>query len=276
MSEMRTIVDTVAGIARIAGDLLIGMQAMPRVVDEKGRADLVTDADRAAEALVVDKLTAAFPGAHLLLEEGGARATTGTGHESLLFVVDPVDGTTNYAAGNPHFAVSIGVVRKGELAGGVIVDPWRGETFLAVRGEGAWLFTRGADLGRRLAVTTTAALRDTVLASGFPYTRYTDHDDNHAEFVALNLLTRGCRRNGAATLDLAWVAAGRYDGYWEQGLKPWDLAAGLLLVEEAGGRATDYAGGPVRVTDGRVVTTNGHIHEAVIGVLARVRANKGA
>jgi myo-inositol-1(or 4)-monophosphatase len=276
MNDMRTIVDTVAGIARMTGDLLMGMQAMPRVVDEKGRADLVTDADRAAETMVIDSLTTAFPGAHLLLEESGARATEGQGHESLLFVVDPVDGTTNYAAGNPHFAVSIGIVHNGALAGGVVVDPWRGETFLAARGEGAWLFTRGADEGRRLSVTTTATLRDAVLASGFPYTRYTDHDDNHAEFVALNLLTRGCRRNGAATLDLAWVAAGRYDGYWEQGLKPWDLAAGLLLVEEAGGRATDYTGGPVRVTDGRVVTTNGLIHDALVGVLARVRANAGA
>jgi len=268
----RAVVDECVRIARRAGALLTEMQRSPRTVTEKGRADLVTDADRAAEALITDALSSRFPGARLLLEEGGARAIDGTGHEGLLFIVDPVDGTTNYAAMNPHYAVSIGVARDGVVTGGVVVDPARGETFVAVKGEGARLFARDDDEGTPLAVSSTDALKDSVLASGFPYTRYTDRDDNHAEFVALNLLTRGCRRNGAATLDLAWVAAGRFDGYWEQGLKAWDLAAGVLLVEEAGGRATDYAGGDVRVQEGRVVATNGRVHDAITRVLARVQA----
>lgn len=261
----------ITDIAREAGTLLLAMQGMPRTVDEKGQADLVTDADRAAESLIKERLSAAFPGARLLLEEGGAETAAGKDHQDLLFIVDPLDGTTNYAAGIPHFAVSIGVKRDDTLVAGAIYHPNLDEMFVAVRGGGARLFDPRRPLGVALKVTGTSRLIESVVATGFAYGRYTNPDDNGVEFCALNLLTRGCRRNGAAALDLAWVAAGRFDAYWERGLKPWDLAAGCLLVTEAGGVVTDYEGGPCDLNLGEIVVSNGVVHQGVLDSITQAR-----
>lgn len=261
----------ISDIAREAGALLLAMQGMPRTVDEKAQADLVTDADRAAEALVRERVSARFPGARMILEEGGAQQVDGTGHEDLTFIVDPLDGTTNYASGIPHFAVSIGVKRAHDIVAGAIYHPHLDELFVAVRGGGARLFDPRRPLGVELKVSAASRLIDSVVATGFAYGRYTNPDDNGVEFCALNLLTRGCRRNGAAALDLAWVAAGRFDAYWERGLKAWDLAAGALLVEEAGGMITDYEGGPLNLDVGEVVVSNGRVHAGVLKSITHAR-----
>lgn len=270
MIEPRPLMDTLGRVALEAGALLRAWFSGPREVTKKGRVDLVTDADRAAEALVRERLLAAFPGAGLVLEEGGEERAPGEGYEGLTFIVDPLDGTTNYAAGIPHFAVSLGAAHaEAGLFAGAVYDPCRDELFLAAKGEGTFLG------GRRLRVSATGVLEDSVVATGFAYDRAEGGDNNHAEFAALNLATRGARRFGAAALDFAWVAAGRYDAYWERGLKPWDAAAGALLVEEAGGRVTGYAGGPFELARGEVLASNGALHEAVQHALARARAKAG-
>jgi myo-inositol-1(or 4)-monophosphatase len=264
-------------VARETGLMLKAKQAMPRDVEEKSPQNLVTDADRAAEALIVERLTHHFPGARLLLEESGEQQAHGHGHEHLRFIVDPLDGTTNYASQIPHFAVAIAAEEAGEIVGATIYDPWRDELFWAAKGRGAHLVDPLAPTGRRLEVSATAALRDSVVATGFPYSRYDNPaDDNAPEFCALNLSTRGCRRNGAATLDLAWVAAGRFDAYWERGLAPWDVAAGALLVREAGGTTSNYLGEGCDPMTGEVVASNGHVHDRLLGLLQRARAARQA
>lgn len=262
--------DSLIEIAREAGALLRDLFSAPRDVDKKGRVDLVTDADRAAEALIQKRLFETFSGASLLLEEGGIQKAPGTGHEAFTFIVDPVDGTTNYAAGIPHFAVSIAAERdKSELCAGVVYDPFRDEMFSASLGQGARLN------GRKIEVSQTTALEDSVVATGFPYDRHQKRDNNHAEFEALNLLSRGARRNGAATLDLAWVAAGRFDAYWERGLQPWDAAAGALLVSEAGGTLSSYDRSAFVLRSGEVVATNSQLHEALCDALEQSRREAG-
>lgn len=273
--KVRALMEGIAGAALEAGALLRALQSQPRDITEKGRKDLVTDADRAAEALLRERLSDEHPGARFLLEEGGEQRALGSGDGALRFIIDPVDGTTNYAANLPHFGVSIGVEQESEeprgasLVAGCIYDPWRDELFVAGRGEGAWL------RGQRLIVSEQTSVGDATLATGFAYDRFENRDDNHAEFCALNLRCRGVRRFGAATLDLAWVAAGRLDGFWERGLKPWDVAAGVLLVEEAGGRVTRYDGGPFALTDPDVVMTNGSLHGELLAALASARRAAG-
>ena len=268
---MTNMVDQIAGVAREAGAILRAKLEEPRDADEKGRADLVTDADRAAERLIYERLSAAFGGASFLLEEGGQRRAEGQGHDELLFIVDPLDGTTNFASRIPHYAVSIGVRKAGESIAGAIYDPERDELFLAERGAGARFVSPRAPSGRPSTVSATAQLCDSVVVTGFCYDRWENHDDNHAEFCALNLLTRGARRVGAATLDLAWTAVGRYDAFWERGLSPWDVAAGALIVEESGGRVTTYRGEPHDVRGREILASNGQIHQSMQQALARVR-----
>jgi myo-inositol-1(or 4)-monophosphatase len=280
MSDNRALhhlIDALSHTARETGMLLKAIQAMPRQIEEKSPHNLVTDADQAAEALIIERLSAHFPGARLLLEESGEQQASGHGFEHLRFIVDPLDGTTNYASRIPHFAVSIAAEQEGELVGAAIYDPWRDELFWAALGLGAWVVDALAPTGRRLQVSATEKLRDIVVATGFPYSRYDDpSEDNQPEFCALNLSTRGCRRNGAATLDLAWVAAGRFEAYWERGLAPWDVAAGALLVREAGGATSNYLGGGCDPMAGEVVASNGHVHARLLGLLQRARSARQA
>lgn len=205
--------------------------------------DLVTSTDRAAEAIVLQGIAAAFPGDAVLAEESGERRGEGDAPQ---WIVDPLDGTTNFAHGFPHFGVSIAVAWGGEIQVGVVHDPLRDETFVARAGQGAWLL-RGTERVRSLSVRTEPRLERSLLATGFGYDRASLKQTNLAEFARVMPRVRGIRRAGSAALDLAYVAAGRLDGYWEYGLSAWDWAAGVLLVREAGGVATTIGGEPFAI-----------------------------
>jgi myo-inositol-1(or 4)-monophosphatase len=180
------------------------------------------------------------------------------------WVIDPLDGTVNYAHGFPHFAVSIGVADTRGVQVGVVYDPLRQELFTAQRGQPTLLN------GVRQQVSATTVLQRSLLVTGFPYDRHLKDDNNHREFAALNLVSQGVRRTGSAALDFAYVACGRLDGYWEQDLGPWDVAAGALLVASAGGRLSTYTGAAFDGLGPQVVASNGHLHDAILAKLAQV------
>jgi myo-inositol-1(or 4)-monophosphatase len=259
-------------VARRAGALLRdhfrARTAGAREADHKGAVNLVTEADRAAEALILDALRAARPGDVLLAEESAegltaARAAAAAG--ARVWIVDPLDGTTNFAHAVPHFAVSIALWASGAPAAGAVYAPVADELFAARAGGGATLN------GARLRVSTVAPLREALLATGFPYDRQLADDDNAREVRAFLKAAQGVRRFGAAALDLAWVAAARFDGYWEMKLEPWDVAAGALCVTEAGGRITDYRGDPFSPFVPFVVASNALVHGDMLAVLRSVR-----
>jgi len=263
-----TILHLAITLARDAGAelrLRFGRQVM---VTLKSELDPVTDADQAVETLIRQGIQARFPTHAIQGEEQGetgavephVRARAG-----VRWIIDPLDGTVNFAHSFPHFAVSIGVADAQAVQVGVVYDPMRDELFTARRGHAAWLN------GVRLAVSGTTALQRALLATGFPYDRRHNADNNHREFVALNLASQGVRRAGSAALDLAYVASGRLDGYWEQRLGPWDVAAGSLLVECAGGTLSTYDGTPFDGFGHQIVTSNGHLHAAILAELASVR-----
>lgn len=228
-----------------------------RHVEHKGAIDLVTDADRAAEAAALAAIRARFPDHAILAEEEGA-----SGAARWRWIVDPLDGTTNYAHRIPHVCTSVACELDGELVAAAIVDPLRNECFSAAKGRGAFLN------GRRLHVTTTGELTQALLATGFPYSVHQRADEVLALFGAFLRRAQGLRRYGSAALDLAWVAAGRYDGFFEMELKPWDIAAGILIVREAGGVVTDLGGGPVDLTKGDILAANPALHPALVPVAA--------
>jgi myo-inositol-1(or 4)-monophosphatase len=248
--------------ARAAGQLLRRELRGSRSISYKGApTNLVTEMDARAEALIVGALREAFPDDAVLAEEAGARG----GRSGRRWIIDPLDGTTNYAHGVPLFAVSIALEEAGRVVLGVVYDPVHEELYVAERGRGAWLGDRP------IAVSTTDTLGESLLATGFPYDIRVTPDNNLAEYAAFSLRARGVRRLGSAVLYLAWVAAGRFDGYWELRLGAWDVAAGSLLVEEAGGRVTDLAGGPLDLAAPAVVASNGRIHDAMLAVLKEIR-----
>jgi len=261
--------------AREAGALLLGRFEGALVVRSKSSTiDLVTDADAAAEKLIVGQIRARFPKHAILAEEGGASGPElGEEGEGLRWVIDPLDGTVNFAHGLPHFCVSIAAVDREGARVGVIHDPIRAETFFASRGEGAWLEgPRGPH--RRLQVSGCAALGSALLATGFSYQRATTRRDNLAEFNALLPAIQGIRRAGSAALDLAYVAAGRLDGYWEEFLRPWDTAAGGLLVEEAGGLITGLDGGAWDPWRSDLVAAGPGLHAELLARLVAARAGR--
>jgi len=241
----RELGEAVAAMARSAGEVLRERFHAARTVTSKGPTDIVTDADEAAEARLLEAIGRGFPGAGVLAEESGARAASPTGG-GLRFIVDPLDGTVNYAAGIPHFCVSVAVEQAGRLVAGAVYDPCRDELFLGLDEGGA--FCNGAPLR-----VVDAPLGDAVLATGFPYDIRSRGPELFGYFEAFVRRSRAVRRFGSAALDLAWTAAGRYHGYFERGVKPWDVAAGILLVREAGGACLDYAGGVAAVEAGEVV-----------------------
>lgn len=251
--------------ARRAGALLRARHTERQEIAFKSTdIDLVTAADRDAEALIVTALAEAFPEHGIVAEESAARPSS-DGHR---WYVDPLDGTTNFAHGYPQFAVSIALARDDELLLGVVYDPMREETFSAVRGQGARL--NGAPIG----VSGTARLVHGLLATGFPYDRRL-HADYYVAFLAEAMRrSQGVRREGSAALDLCWVACGRLDAFWEWKLQPWDLAAGRLVVEEAGGQITDFAGGPHRLSGEETAASNGRVHAELLGMIAHVRRSR--
>jgi len=227
-------------------------------VSMKGPANFVTAADRRAEDILFEELTRARPGYGFLGEEGGAREGADKTHT---WIVDPLDGTSNFLHGIPQFAVSIALEREGTIVAGVIYNPANDELFTAERGKGAFLNDQ------RLRVAARRRLVDAVVACGLPHHGKGDLALFRNEFAAVQDKVAGLRRFGAATLDLAWVAAGRLDGYWERGISPWDMAAGLLLVREAGGFATDIDGGDAMLAKGHILAGNETMHRELLRLL---------
>ena len=225
-------------------------------VERKGVSDYVSEVDRMAEKAIVETLLEAYPEHAILAEEGGAQ-----GQSDYLWIIDPLDGTTNFLHGFPQFAVSIGLQIKGVLNLAVIYDPTRNELFTATRGNGAHLNDR------RLRVSKQTRLQESLIGTGFPYRDFTYLDDYLKMFRELLPKTAGLRRPGCASLDLAYVAAGRYDGFWEAGLKPWDIAAGVLLIQEAGGLVTDFDGGENYMATGNVVGGNPKVFSQLLQVI---------
>ena len=253
---MHPMLNTAIRAARTAGDLII--RSWERVgdfpVDTKGHHDFVTDVDRAAEQRIVEILHKAYPDHAILGEEGGSHAE-GARYR---WIVDPLDGTTNYLQGLPHFAVSIALEVDGKLEQAVIYDPAKNDLFTASRGSGAQLNER------RIRVAERKSLEGTVLATGFPF----KHPDLIEPFLdtlrSFLRHTSGVRRWGAAALDLAYVACGRYDGYWEHRLNPWDIAAGTLIVREAGGMVTDFGGGGDFFRTGNILAASPRVHPPML------------
>jgi myo-inositol-1(or 4)-monophosphatase len=220
-------------------------------VSVKGPGEFVSTADLNAERTIKRELTRARPGYGLLFEEGGATAGTDSRH---CWIVDPLDGTTNFLHGIPHFCISIALERDGEIVAGVIYEPTRDEMYWAEKGAGAYLNDR------RLRVSARRQLADSLIGTGIPFRERGDHPAYLDTLAAVMAATSGVRRMGAAALDLAYVAAGRLDGFWEFGLSPWDIAAGLLIVREAGGYVSDIGGGHGMMASGDVLAANDHLH----------------
>ena len=250
--------DTAREAARLAGEILLGMSARANRVEKKGAIDLVTEADLRSEEAVFELLGRRFPEDGVLSEESAARSGT----SGRRWIVDPLDGTVNFAHGFPCWAVSIALESEGEIVLGVVLDPVTGERFEAVRGGGAFLN------GDRLSVSSTGDLNDALLCTGFPYDIREEPDRVLRLFEALILRSQGVRRPGSAALDLCHVAAGRADGFWEEKLHPWDTAAGILLVREAGGVVSTFEGGPYRPEDKSLVAGNPSIHRAMVEVIS--------
>ena len=246
--------------AHDAGRILAERFGRVLEVSNKGDIDLVTEADLAAEHFIVERIKSYYPRHAILAEEADAAGIVHEGQGEWKWIIDPLDGTTNYAHGYPCFCVSIALEREGRIELGVIYDPMREETFAVERGEGATLN------GRQIHVSEVQDLNRALLCTGFPYDvrgrrEFARHFNNfimHGQAV---------RRDGSAALDLAYVACGRFDGFWEEGLRPWDVAAGILLVEEAGGRVSYYDGSPFNVYSPPILASNGLVHDAMINVL---------
>lgn len=240
-------------------------------IAEKGRAgDLVTNADTAAEAAVLDLLQRDSPGVAVLAEESGTKAGGSDASKDLQWCVDPLDGTTNYAHGYPLFATSVGLLWRGIPLLGAMAVPRMDELFWAAPGHGCWCDQQP------LRVSDCGELGNALLVTGFAYDRQQRLDNNYAEFAWFTHRTHGVRRGGAAAVDLAYVAAGRLDGYWERGLSPWDLAAGVVLVEQAGGLVSAYDGSAFELGSGRLIACAPGLQQSLVDGLAACRPLSGA
>jgi myo-inositol-1(or 4)-monophosphatase len=256
---MEKYLDIAVEIATEAGALLAELSRKPREISYKRKADIVTDADRRSEAMIIERIRRHFPDHAIVAEEGGGKETG----SDYCWYVDPLDGTTNFAHGFPVYCVTLALAYRDEVIAGVVYDPTRQELFAAERGAGATLN------GQRISVSQTSDLAESLLGTGFPPFA-SNHDLNLQFFFKLTHLSHGIRRAGAAALDLCSVAAGRFEGFWELKLNPWDKAAGSLLVAEAGGRVSDLAGGPFLLHRDEIFASNGLIHEPMLEVFSEV------
>jgi myo-inositol-1(or 4)-monophosphatase len=225
-------------------------------ITKKSHADFVSEVDRAAEQTIIQTLLDAYPDHAILAEESGAQ-----GESEFIWIIDPLDGTTNFLHGLPQFSVSIALQHKGVLTQAVVYDPSKNELFTATRGRGAFLNDK------RLRVSKCLHLADSLIGTGFPYTNFTHMDAYVGIFKDLMQKTSGLRRPGSAALDLAWMAAGRYDGFFETGLKPWDIAAGILLITEAGGMVSDLSGEDTFLKTGHICAGNPNIHPMLLQII---------
>jgi myo-inositol-1(or 4)-monophosphatase len=231
-------------------------------ISMKGPADFVTSADRRTEQILIDELSRARPGYGFLGEEGGAAAGADKSHR---YIIDPIDGTTNFMHGIPHFAISIGLERDGQMVAGVVFNPVTDDLFIAEKGHGAYLNNK------RLRVAARKELASTVIATGLPFLGKEGHARASAEMAEVMNVTAGIRRFGAASLDMAFVAAGRFDGFWEHSLQAWDVAAGIVLVREAGGMISDLGGGAEMLAKGSILATNEYLHPQLLKLLKSVK-----
>jgi myo-inositol-1(or 4)-monophosphatase len=252
------LLETAIAAGREAGALLLSYAQSGFRIEHKSTINLVTDADHAAEQCIIDHIGRRFPLHRVLAEERGRVEQS---HSPYLWVIDPLDGTTNFAHGYPVYCVSIGVEFQGRCILGAVVDPSRGETFTAIDGRGAQLN------GRPIRVSRTSSLDRSLLVTGFAYDIRETPRNNLDHFVKFALKAQGIRRTGSAALDLCYVAAGRFDGFWEVKLNPWDMAAGSVIVREAGGYLTNFSGGDFSIYGKELVASNGYIHQAMIETL---------
>ncbi len=247
--------------ARAAGGVHMKRLNHISVARKTSAIDLVTEADRESEAAAIEVLQRAFPTHAILAEESGANAFVSE-HR---WIIDPLDGTTNFAHNYPQFCVSIAYLRGDRIQAGVIFDAFKRELFVARRGGGARLN------GKPIRVTRTASLDSALLVSGFPYDRRERRRFYLAYWEGFMMRTHGVRRSGSAALDLAWVACGRADAFWEFGLKPWDIAAGALLITEAGGRVTNIDGTELDLAGAQILASNGRIHQQMLDAMVAIR-----
>jgi len=260
---LASFLETAAEIAREAGTLVANYGERRIGFELKGDFDLVTEADRASERLIVERLKSHFPTHSIVAEEGGGQE----GSSEYRWFVDPLDGTTNFAHGFPAFNVTLGLERSGDLIAGVIFDPLRDELFAAEKGGGAYLNHR------RIRVSAVAGIETSLVATGFPSRKRHENVNVHF-FYQLAMLTHGVRRAGAAALDLAYVACGRLDAFWEFGLNPWDVAAGVLLIREAGGTCSDMHGGPLNLRGPHILADNGAVHDQIVKLFGEIFAGQ--
>lgn len=256
---MPSYLETAVDVAREAGALLSRFAERRIGYELKGEFDLVTEADRSSERLIVERLRSHFPTHGIVAEEGGGCE----GSSEFRWYVDPLDGTTNFAHGFPAYNVTLGLEHAGELIAGVIFDPNRNEMFAAERGGGAYLN------GRRISVSAQSRLEDALVATGFP-SRKRHLNVNVHFYFQMGLLTHGVRRAGSAALDLAYVGCGRLDAFWEFGLKPWDMAAGTLIVREAGGRCSDMRGGEHTLKSPHLLADNSLVHDQALALFDEI------
>jgi myo-inositol-1(or 4)-monophosphatase len=259
---MNEFLDAAIGAAREAGAILLDGFGRPKEISYKGEVDIVTESDRRSEAAIVARLRERFPGHAIVAEEGGGAKAAGAKY---CWHVDPLDGTTNFAHGYPCFAASIGLLEEGEPLAGAVFNPVSNELFTAVRGEGAYLN------GQRIHVSPVETLAHSLVATGFP-THLRKQSANMGYYWEFTLRSHGVRRDGSAALDLCSVACGRFDAFWEFRLNSWDTAAGMLLVQEAGGKVTGVAGEAYHPGDHSMLASNGRIHTEMQQVAARVGA----
>jgi myo-inositol-1(or 4)-monophosphatase len=256
---MPSYVQTAAEIAREAGAVVTRFAERRIGFELKAEQDLVTEADRASEKLIVERLRTHFPSHSIVAEEGGGH----TGTSGFRWYVDPLDGTTNFAHSFPVYNVTLALEKDGEVISGVVFDPTRDEMFAAERGGGAFLNNR------KIRVSACRKLEEALVATGFPSRRRHLNVNIHF-YYQLAMITHGVRRAGAAAIDLAYVACGRADAFWEFNLNPWDMAAGVLLVEEAGGFTSDMRGGPRSIQGRHLLADNGAIHAQILDVFDQV------
>ena len=251
--------ETAISVAREAGAILRDRYGKDHDVRFKGPVDMVTEADAAAEALIAERLRSLYPDHDLLGEEGATGSSDASG-SPYRWIIDPLDGTTNFAHSMPHFSVSIGLEHEGQALVGVVYDPLRDEMFSAARGQGAHLN------GKPIKVSTTDSLLRSMVATGFSYD-LSHRPGQAAVWQAFLVRVQSTRQLGSSALNLCYVASGRLDGYWERGIAPWDIAGGALIALEAGATVTDYDGGEFHVDDREIVASNGKIHAAMLDVL---------
>lgn len=256
---MTNYLEKATAIAEEAGEVLRHYWGKLSNVQQKGFSwDLVTEADQESEDIILGRIKEYFPDHAILSEEAGEHLID---QSPYCWVVDPLDGTTNYTHQYPFVSISIALMHKGTPIAGVVYNPIMNELFQGEKGKGSTLNQQP------LKVSKVETLEKSLLSTGFAYDRQTNPDTNYAEFCHITHITQGVRRGGSAAIDLAYVAAGRLDGYWERGLNPWDIAAGILLIEEAGGTVTAYDGQAVEINSGRLVTSNGKIHQELLNEL---------